>query len=56
VPATIAACEAAVEKERVDLEAMRRWLWLIPFGFLRRFILRWLMVEGLEGAPPLTRS
>jgi pyruvate dehydrogenase E2 component (dihydrolipoamide acetyltransferase) len=42
VPATISACEAAMDKERVDLETMQRWLWLVPFGFLRRFFLRML--------------
>jgi len=42
IPAVIEAIDKAVEKERVDLVAMRRQLWLIPFGFMRRFILRWL--------------
>jgi hypothetical protein len=40
VPSIIAACDAAADKEAVDLEAMRRWMWIVPFGFLRRFILR----------------
>jgi pyruvate/2-oxoglutarate dehydrogenase complex dihydrolipoamide acyltransferase (E2) component len=30
-------------KEEEDLKGMRRWGWLIPFGWLRRAILRWLM-------------
>jgi pyruvate/2-oxoglutarate dehydrogenase complex dihydrolipoamide acyltransferase (E2) component len=30
------------EKEARDLEGMRRSGWIIPFGFLRRAILRWL--------------
>ncbi len=40
VPFIIEAVEAAVEKEAMDLRNMRRQLWLIPFGFLRRFFLR----------------
>jgi hypothetical protein len=40
VPMTIAAIDAAVDKERVDLANMRKYLWLVPFGFLRRFFLR----------------
>jgi pyruvate/2-oxoglutarate dehydrogenase complex dihydrolipoamide acyltransferase (E2) component len=31
------------EKELKDLDGLRRLGWLIPFGFLRRWILRWLM-------------
>jgi hypothetical protein len=42
VPAIIDAIDVAVEKEKRDLLAMRRQMWVIPFGFLRRFILRWL--------------
>jgi pyruvate dehydrogenase E2 component (dihydrolipoamide acetyltransferase) len=30
------------EKEQRDLATLRRWGWLIPFGFLRRALLRWL--------------
>jgi pyruvate/2-oxoglutarate dehydrogenase complex dihydrolipoamide acyltransferase (E2) component len=40
VPMVIAAIDAAVDKEKVDLENMRRRLWIIPFGFLRRFFVR----------------
>ena len=40
IPAVIEALDAAGEKEERDLETMRRQFWLIPFGFLRRFILR----------------
>jgi pyruvate/2-oxoglutarate dehydrogenase complex dihydrolipoamide acyltransferase (E2) component len=29
-------------KEEKDLAWMRRWGWIIPFGFLRRAIIRWL--------------
>jgi hypothetical protein len=42
VPAVIDAIDAAVIKEKRDLEVMRKQMWLIPFGFLRRFILRCL--------------
>ncbi len=42
VPFVIDAIDAAVLKERVDLENMRRQMWLIPFGFMRRFIIRML--------------
>lgn len=40
VPAIIEAVDAAVEKEAHDLANMRRWGWLIPFGFMRRFLIR----------------
>ncbi|HLK39117.1 MAG TPA: 2-oxo acid dehydrogenase subunit E2 [Polyangiaceae bacterium] len=40
VPAVISAVDAAMEKEKVDLANMRKYLWLIPFGFLRRFFIR----------------
>jgi pyruvate/2-oxoglutarate dehydrogenase complex dihydrolipoamide acyltransferase (E2) component len=40
IPFIIDAIDAAIEKEAVDLRNMRRQLWLIPFGFLRRFFLR----------------
>lgn len=30
-------------KEEKDLASMRRWGWLIPWGRLRRWLLRWLM-------------
>ncbi|HEY5146522.1 MAG TPA: 2-oxo acid dehydrogenase subunit E2 [Polyangiaceae bacterium] len=40
VPEIMLACDAAMERELVDLAAMRRWLWIVPFGFLRRFVLR----------------
>jgi hypothetical protein len=40
IPSVIEAIDKAVEKERVDLEVMRRQMWLIPFCFMRRFILR----------------
>jgi hypothetical protein len=46
VPTIIAAIDAAVDKENVDLENMRRRLWVIPFGFLRRFFIR-LMNKSL---------
>jgi hypothetical protein len=42
IPAVIEAIDAAVEKETRDLEEMRKRMWVIPFGFVRRFILRWL--------------
>jgi pyruvate/2-oxoglutarate dehydrogenase complex dihydrolipoamide acyltransferase (E2) component len=42
VPSIIEAIDAAVEKEKVDLENMRRRMWVIPYGFIRRFILRLL--------------
>ena len=42
IPFVIESIDKAVEKERVDLAAMRRQLWVIPFGFMRRFIIRWL--------------
>jgi pyruvate/2-oxoglutarate dehydrogenase complex dihydrolipoamide acyltransferase (E2) component len=40
IPDVIQLLDAAVDKEEKDLEAMRRQLWLIPFGFMRRFIIR----------------
>jgi pyruvate/2-oxoglutarate dehydrogenase complex dihydrolipoamide acyltransferase (E2) component len=40
VPSTNEAIAAARVKEKVDLANMRRFMWLIPFGFLRRFFLR----------------
>jgi hypothetical protein len=40
IPFAIRAVDAAVEKEKVDLRNMRRQLWVIPFGFMRRFFLR----------------
>jgi|SRR5580692_2348101 hypothetical protein len=40
VPSVVAAIDAAVDKERVDLDNMRKLMWVIPFGFLRRFFLR----------------
>jgi pyruvate/2-oxoglutarate dehydrogenase complex dihydrolipoamide acyltransferase (E2) component len=42
VPSIIEAIDAATAKEAVDLRNMRRQMWVIPFGFLRRFILRML--------------
>jgi pyruvate/2-oxoglutarate dehydrogenase complex dihydrolipoamide acyltransferase (E2) component len=42
VPEIIAAVDVAAEKEIRDLEQMRRQFWLIPFGFMRKFILRML--------------
>jgi hypothetical protein len=42
IPTIMDACDAATDREAVDLATMQRWLWLVPFGFLRRFILRWL--------------
>ena len=42
VPAVIEAVDAAVIKEKHDLQVMQKQMWLIPFGFLRRFILRCL--------------
>jgi hypothetical protein len=42
VPTIIDAIDAAVVKEAVDLRNMRRQMWVIPFGFIRRFILRLL--------------
>jgi pyruvate/2-oxoglutarate dehydrogenase complex dihydrolipoamide acyltransferase (E2) component len=32
-------------KEEKDLASVRRWGWLIPFGFLRRALLRWLFTK-----------
>lgn len=54
IPSIIDACDAAMDRELVDLERMRRWLWLVPFGFLRRFVLRRLRASfrfrrGLAG-------
>jgi hypothetical protein len=46
VPSVISAIDAAVDKERVDLANMKRFMWMIPFGFLRRFFLR-LMNKSL---------
>jgi pyruvate/2-oxoglutarate dehydrogenase complex dihydrolipoamide acyltransferase (E2) component len=40
VPGTNDAIDAARAKEKVDLANMRRFMWLIPFGFLRRYLLR----------------
>jgi hypothetical protein len=40
VPHVITAIDAAVAKERVDLDNMRKLMWLVPFGFIRRFLLR----------------
>jgi hypothetical protein len=42
IPFMIEAIDLATEKEKRDLDAMRRRMWVIPFGFMRRFILRWL--------------
>jgi 2-oxoacid dehydrogenase/acyltransferase catalytic subunit len=42
IPSVIESIDLCVEKERHDLAKMRRQLWLIPFGVIRRFILRWL--------------
>jgi acyl transferase domain-containing protein/NADPH:quinone reductase-like Zn-dependent oxidoreductase/acyl carrier protein len=36
------AIAAARLKEAVDLENMRRVGWMTPFGFFRRFVIRWL--------------
>lgn len=41
VPAVNDAIRAAREKERRDLEDIRRRGWMVPFGFVRRFLLRW---------------
>jgi pyruvate/2-oxoglutarate dehydrogenase complex dihydrolipoamide acyltransferase (E2) component len=32
---------ASRKKEKVDLESIRRRGWMVPFGLLRRFLLRW---------------
>ncbi len=45
MPVIIQAVDAAVEKEKVDLRNMRRQLWVIPFGFMRRFFLRLMNVS-----------
>jgi hypothetical protein len=42
IPWVVQQCDQAMERETRDLEAMRRWAWLVPFAFLRRMILRWL--------------
>jgi hypothetical protein len=42
VPSIISAIDLAIDKEKVDLRNMRRQMWVIPFGFVRRFILRLL--------------
>jgi hypothetical protein len=42
IPAVIEAIDASVDKEKVDLRNMRRQMWVIPFGIVRRFILRLL--------------
>jgi pyruvate/2-oxoglutarate dehydrogenase complex dihydrolipoamide acyltransferase (E2) component len=40
VPSVNRAIEAARIKEKVDLANMRKIMWIIPFGFLRRFFIR----------------
>jgi hypothetical protein len=42
VPTILAAVDAAGEKEEVDLRNMKNLMWMIPFGIIRRFILRLL--------------
>jgi pyruvate/2-oxoglutarate dehydrogenase complex dihydrolipoamide acyltransferase (E2) component len=42
VPTIIQAIDAAAEKEIVDLRNMRNLMWMVPFGFFRRLILRML--------------
>lgn len=42
VPSVAQAVAKARIKEKVDLANMRRFMWVIPFGFLRRFFLRLL--------------
>jgi pyruvate/2-oxoglutarate dehydrogenase complex dihydrolipoamide acyltransferase (E2) component len=42
VPDIIEAVDVAIDKEKRDLKNMRRQMWVIPFGILRRFILRLL--------------
>ncbi len=42
VPSINEAIVAARAKETVDLANMRKIGWLMPFAFMRRFILRWL--------------
>jgi pyruvate/2-oxoglutarate dehydrogenase complex dihydrolipoamide acyltransferase (E2) component len=51
VLATNGAIAAAKIKEKVDLANMRRFMWVIPFGFLRRFIIRLL-----NGSLPFRRK
>jgi len=46
VPSINRAIEAARVKEKVDLANMRKIMWIIPFGFLRRFFIR-LMNKSL---------
>jgi pyruvate/2-oxoglutarate dehydrogenase complex dihydrolipoamide acyltransferase (E2) component len=40
VPSINQAIQAARIKEKVDLANMRKIMWIIPFGFLRRFFIR----------------
>ncbi len=42
IPTIIEAIDRAVDKEAHDLEIMRKYFWLVPFAFLRRFITRCL--------------
>jgi 2-oxoacid dehydrogenases acyltransferase (catalytic domain) len=41
VPTVNDAIRAAREKEQRDLEEIRKRGWMVPFGFMRRFLLRW---------------
>ncbi len=41
VPSMNEAVAAARDKEKVDLENMRKLGWLIPFAFLRKLFIRW---------------
>jgi pyruvate/2-oxoglutarate dehydrogenase complex dihydrolipoamide acyltransferase (E2) component len=41
IPAMDLAITSAREAETRTLEAFRRFAWLVPFGFLRRILLRW---------------
>ncbi|HEX3772404.1 MAG TPA: 2-oxo acid dehydrogenase subunit E2, partial [Polyangiaceae bacterium] len=40
-----AAIHAAREKEAVDLANLRKVGWMTPFGFFRRFVIRWLQAS-----------
>ena len=40
VPHVIDSIDAGLVKEKVDLANMRKYMWLIPFRFLRRFFIR----------------
>jgi hypothetical protein len=42
IPSMIDAIDAASEKEARDIATLKRWGWVIPFGFVRRLLIRWM--------------